>query len=606
MLSYRINRSNFDGIQYPLDIETIELVDFTKDLIDSNCVQIYSGGNIDKIMVICTCKDINRLHDGSSVTSVNEFTLSYDNYQSSKTYMITDIFQIYGINQSENTFSFAIDKYYNLDVDRIVCNNYDNSDVKNDVFLYCNKPHYFDGINSADVYFKYYNTSGTSVESVISFNVSDEYTLSISQTNFRKTNSTLYNLIFDSGEETEEDGYETVGNIGNIEIYREQFLFGTNCQYSFSIEKVGANINVPITNSFDTTLLQTELLDEYFVEDEKKKAINNIIDIEKDVYYPSIYTINENGTYIFEDDVYKIKFNLHFREHRGNNWLVDSKSMWNGVNSDKSINDGITKDDTSDLLSFLNFNNEDVHYQKNRLKRSFLRLSFYDSMNSANQNLLGYSTVFFNTGELFAKYVKFMEEDEYTMVGADIDTYGVYNPVKDRVGIKVDRIAKDFDEAKELSTQIVITSKNLSSASSEGFYFYLWRDNESAIPQDIYMKVEFNHAGYGRTIPFMIPFNDKYKHTELNDGSFKSFQQILNDFKNNNETERGEAYDGPYGMKQYIKYSYLHLKYCYDKDNEIHRYFIDPDIYGDQKNDDHEIIINLYEAKIGTGDDENN
>ena len=42
--------------------------------------------------------------------------------------------------------------------------------------------------------------------------------------------------------------------------------------------------------------------------------------------------------------------------------------------------------------------------------------------------------------------------------------------------------------------------------SGEGFNLYLFRqdapiENE---PQDIYMKVEFNHAGYGRTIPLIF------------------------------------------------------------------------------------------------------
>ena len=40
-----------------------------------------------------------------------------------------------------------------------------------------------------------------------------------------------------------------------------------------------------------------------------------------------------------------------------------------------------------DLLYFLNFTNEDVFYQKQKIGKSFLRLSFFDSPNPQNQNL---------------------------------------------------------------------------------------------------------------------------------------------------------------------------------------------------------------------------
>jgi hypothetical protein len=42
--------------------------------------------------------------------------------------------------------------------------------------------------------------------------------------------------------------------------------------------------------------------------------------------------------------------------------------------------------------------------------------------------------------------------------------------------------------------------------SSEGFYLYLFPEY---IGKTIYMKVEFNHAGYGRTIPLVYIKNGK-------------------------------------------------------------------------------------------------
>ncbi len=41
--------------------------------------------------------------------------------------------------------------------------------------------------------------------------------------------------------------------------------------------------------------------------------------------------------------------------------------------------------------------------------------------------------------------------------------------------------------------------------SGEGFNLYLFREDAPIenYPQDIYMKIEFNHAGYGRTVPLI-------------------------------------------------------------------------------------------------------
>ena len=398
------------------------------------------------------------------------------------------------------------------------------------------------------------------------------------------------------------------------------------------------------------------------------------MDLEKDVYYPVIK--DDNGF----SDVYTLKFNLHFREHRGNNWLVDyvkewipnnqyskddrvfyngsiwrctenntgqavfnkeyfekveENSFWNGVKQEKSgisIDNQITGDGVSDLLCFLDFNNNDIRYQKKKIKKSFLRLSFYDSMNPANQNMLGYSTTFLDSGNLFSKYVRYFETDGYKMIGYDKNNYGIYNIDNNaKKGIRVDR-EYSFDEEHRLSSQFVVKNKNTSTASSEGFYLYLWKDNESVLPQDLYMKVEFNHAGYGRTMPFMMPYWDKQKWNNEKSG-IKTFDEILNDWKSkkytyynkNNKkdlktedeylqlTEEGKKdyllldvfkwkinnteTDGHYGIKQYMKFSYIHLKYEYDKDNDKHIYYLDPETYGNI-NGNKEIVINLYEAKV--------
>ena len=59
--------------------------------------------------------------------------------------------------------------------------------------------------------------------------------------------------------------------------------------------------------------------------------------------------------------------------------------------------------------------------------------------------------------------------------------------------------------------------------------------------------------------------------------------------------------DDGYTIKKYKKFSYIRLKYCYDKDNRRHVYFLDPEYYGNLYNDQNPtsiLNINLYEAKV--------
>ena len=258
-------------------------------------------------------------------------------------------------------------------------------------------------------------------------------------------------------------------------------------------------------------------------------------------------------------------------------------------------------------------------------------------MNPGNQNLLYYSTIFVDSGKLFGKYIKYIEDTPYRSVvyetngDTETETINAKDSEIDLVGIKVDRepygdLLRDEDdvafdnidqvEELRLSCQFTVQDKFQSNASSDGFYLYLWKDNESGvIPTDIYMKVEFNHAGYGRTIPFMMPFWDpKKRYDKENDKlpqkqGIKTFREILNDWnstKDENEIWRNEGNitDGQYGARQYLKYSYIHFKYKYDKIHKQHIYYLDDDFYGTKPEEggvhykDNVMTINLYEAKM--------
>lgn len=409
------------------------------------------------------------------------------------------------------------------------------------------------------------------------------------------------------------------GDINGITAYREDFRLE-----AFVIDMDSGNIMIPlpVSQMFDTRVEQEDNIKEHFIYDEVRKSINGFVEMEKFIYHP-VFKVGKNVD-TFED-IYKIKFNLHFRKHNGENWTVEDSAAWNGMCDDFSgFYDDVTDDaerpffsyrehggneqdksKQSDLVSYLGFTNADIKYQKNKVKKSFLRLLYYDSPDPMTQNLISYATVFMDTGKLFERYMTNVSDGEYITScnkdeGCRIDNF---------VGVKVntEQINNYTDneeiERHRLSSQFVIEDTFFSKASSEGFNVYLWADNDNgAIPTDLYLKVEFNHAGYGRTIPFMMPYKDMAE--DYDDKGIKSFNDIRKDWSG--EDFEPDHYKG-YTMKKYQKYSYIHLKYCYDKEKEKRVYYLDPETYGDDAvygkgiNNDltpNELEINLYEVKV--------
>lgn len=386
---------------------------------------------------------------------------------------------------------------------------------------------------------------------------------------------------------TDENEYEpTTSDDTNVRLYLKKNL---------------TTISIPLSNEFSTDMHHEYNIKEKFVDVETKKAINDYVEMEKDVYHPVVI----NG--LSYKDVKEIRFNLHFREHMGEGWVASPESFWNGTYLDgstlKLMNSsnnnrygffGYYKNDSekskqSDLLTYLNFTNNDVKFQKNVLKKSFLRLSFYDSPRQSDQNLLCYSTIFMDSGGLFGKFTRnFLKPADGNKF-----FYSRLIPGSDETklrlsGIRTDREVYSNDteniEDFRLSSQFRVKDRYSSLASSDGFYLYLWKDNDLGItPSDIYLKVEFNHAGYGRTVPFMMPFKEGDDNVGI-----KTFDDIVNDWNN-----------GGYGIRKYVKYSYIHFKYCYDKVNERHVYYLDPEQYGSVTlENDNVLNINLWEAKV--------
>lgn len=336
----------------------------------------------------------------------------------------------------------------------------------------------------------------------------------------------------------------------------ENILFYTN-QLNIPINFI-KNDNIGLNNELDAQL--------YFNE-KKKEIITEIIDYEKKCFIPYYYEHNN------EDDplkpVYKITFNLYFRDRNNNydSWDSNDSLFWHQkYNETKPSN--ITN---GDYLGKLGFNDDDVYYRKLKLQKTFLRLNFYDKNNPFKKMLLFYSTVFMDTGDLYGKYIKNINKKENTENNNIVDS------------------------CSDLTCSFSVSDKFEQTKSSEGFYLYLFPDYLEGTGRTIYMCVDFNHAGYGKTIPFMAPFDDN--KTSIDFGN-KNFPLSLIDENNT--------------LKPYFKYLHipLVLKYDNDKKEYIYYFSIKP---SDKSNssfrfdyNNGELIINLYEPKLNDVGNGNN
>ncbi len=317
-----------------------------------------------------------------------------------------------------------------------------------------------------------------------------------------------------------------------------------------------------------------------------------------------------------------------------------SFSWKSGIKWDNStpLDDNIEKEmsQQSDLLGHLGFVNNDVVYQKNNLKRSFLKVSFFDTDQIGSQTLLGTSVMYLDAGDLFARYIRHGDDGGK---GLEVDK-------------EMDDKYKAEDEDSEgirLSSQIVVTDKYNSRRSSEGFYFYTYRNDIGVKPQSMYAKFEFYHAKFGVVIPMMLPYwgphnleisplkkgetwsEEEYVYGDVTNDevniqyhsgcSFKTFNDIRADwseYKMDKETKqiaklkdkpvrkrikgRDEYFDSGYDPNKLHKYSFVKFKYGYDKENERYVYYLDPEYYGSDATTDYhknnELIINLYESRV--------
>lgn len=369
------------------------------------------------------------------------------------------------------------------------------------------------------------------------------------------------------------------------------------------------SVKFPMTMHVGDDAMQDDIVENDFFEHEKSLAINPIIDMEKDVYSPKY--IDKNGKYDGSDTVFlpisEIRVNLHFRTRDLDTWkvnegfnLVDSSGNTDGwfvtdyypykgntKMKDKNGNN-IDLMEVSDLVGLLNFTNDDIYYQKSKVGKTFLRFSYYDSIDPNRQMLLATSTVFMDEHTLFKKFIDNSRKNvnTYSLVSAEKNTRDL-NKISVMSELK-DGNSAVIEESKRLSSRFVITNKYDTDTSSEGFYIYMFKEySENLHPREIFMKVEFNHAGIGTTLPFIKPMS----WTE--DNSSKTWfpnkeLSLLND------NDRKEMMKGVELEKKNAQ-DYIPLYAVYDFKNKEYVYVFDKRYV---TVNDGVASINLFELKL--------
>jgi hypothetical protein len=309
--------------------------------------------------------------------------------------------------------------------------------------------------------------------------------------------------------------------------------------YTETIPENEGKVNIPIycysneTNKIEEdTISKFNFYYEYSqsFENGKMAAINKIrdnYDVCKYYLTNEIYDENDNS-------ITGLTFYLHFIKRKeidyserhlnsiytsGNvyhdSWHVDQDNKettwWNGFDYNGSNFDSSKfnkfnsySGKTSDLIGYLNFTDDDIFYQKKKVSQSFLRLSFYSSNDPIEQKLLYYSTIFLDGGELYGKYIKQLSflKEQGVLNGLINEQY------KNALVVLEYGDNVTSTEGARVDTKIEVTNEYDRTKSSEGFNIYLFSEDKTFESENaektIYMKVEFNHAGNGKTIPLIM------------------------------------------------------------------------------------------------------
>ena len=337
------------------------------------------------------------------------------------------------------------------------------------------------------------------------------------------------------------------------------------------METIKININSPIKDNLyyeintglsldadDIRLGNEDVFGYDFIDDLKSSLVPDVIDMERIKFVPGI--VNGNDKMLAN----KLNFYLHFIKRKeipndeneykeralnsiytsGNvyydTWHIDpdtrETTWWNEYDNKSNFfnEESFSKfyennSKKSDLIGYLNFTDNDIFYRKKKVSQSFIRLLFYNSPDPIEQKLLYYSTVFLDGGELYGKYIKqLVSLQKEIQKNASIGT----NRRNENTFIVM------YSGGTRVDSKISVTHEYDKTKSAEGFNLYLFKENYSDITgQTIYMKVEFNHAGNGKTTPLIIWPKNNNKFCGLTTDNFieSLYTKVLLHFDENSE-----------------------------------------------------------------------
>jgi hypothetical protein len=210
-------------------------------------------------------------------------------------------------------------------------------------------------------------------------------------------------------------------------------------------------INIPVTMEYQN-VDQGEIIDRDFVSVEVEKSINPILDYEKARFVPV-----DSG----DNQVYAITYKLMFLPN------ISSENYWSDVEMDDS----------------------DIKFRKNKWKKSFLRLSFYDTPIGTNQRLISFMTLF----------PKLYNDDIYGLEAANLNPPLLPSTPKPASQIPIRFTLED-----------PITRPD---GFHEAYYLYDFKDEVNfGLPKTLYMRASFNNAKNGKitnlsVTPNSLPIN---------------------------------------------------------------------------------------------------
>lgn len=440
--------------------------------------------------------------------------------------------------------------------------------------------------------------------------------------NFNNVHFTLKTTMFGNGTLDPED-------FASDALYADH-PFSTIDVFDFKeklkIYKITDYLTLPVNLTIDTdpSLYMDDVLAHEFVKEKEEESINNIVDMEKDIYYPCYRSYNKGK--IQYQPISKLVFNLHFRTRNLDSWKViqDDTEDLGKINIKRKYNTTYTAYTTpyyskaqnsnwfitdyaeyknqlydvdfcnklqmsSDLVGFLNFTDDDVKYSKSKINKSFLRLSFYSTPNPHTQMLMATSTIFMDGKSLQQKYLRNFALNNQTYKEiinetSSITSSNTISVMEEKFDSKHQKI--ELDEDCRLSSRLTVENKYETDNSAESFYLYLFKEYSTGLRENtLYLKIDFCHAGTGMVIPFIFPTASYDNETPL----YLSNPDDLLELKEG--ISMGDLYN----------HLYIPVKVIYDEDSKKYYYYLPDSLIVNNYlgvEDNSIMLFNLFELKL--------